>query len=94
MSAYIERYMYESNYLSVGAYIDRYMLGSYNDRYMKSYMIEICEHISVNIKSILTDICGLPKFRLFSIDICPKTDFENFHISIKNAKFGHISVKL
>ena len=51
-SAYIERYMLDFNYLSAGAYIDRYMLGSYNDRYMKTYMIEICKHILVDIEII------------------------------------------
>ena len=55
----------------------QYMPLVYNARFMKTYMIEIWKHISINIKSI-----------------CPKLEFENFHISIKNEKFRHISVKI
>ena len=58
---------------------------------MKSYMSGICKHISVNIKSILTDICKLPKFR--SIYAQNKIS-EIFIYRSKNAKFRHLSVEI
>ena len=50
-----------------------YMWWSDNARYMKTYMIKIWKHISINIKSILTDICKVPEFR-------SKKKFQNMNI--------------
>ena len=50
LAAYIELNMQDFNYFSAGAYIGRYMMGSYNDRYMKTYMNEIWNHILGDIE--------------------------------------------
>ena len=58
---------------------------------MKTYMIEIWKHISINIKSILTDICKVPKFRSIYVQ---NWNLKIFIYRSKNEKFRHISVKI
>ena len=43
-AAHIDLYMWDSNYFSLELISVRYMLGSYNDQYMKTYILPIYDY--------------------------------------------------
>ena len=64
---------------------------SYNDRYMKTYMNEICSHISVDIKVYWPIYVNCHKYRSI---YAQNWILKIFIYRSKNAKFQHISVKI